>query len=102
MAHLYLLMVVWVVLHFCGLLIYQRRGNRAVGSGGFLSYACYCLSLLRGWCVVYVGDARDFLSSTNRFHFQTQKLSWNEHKPGHRPLWDSKTRMTLLTRTSTH
>jgi hypothetical protein len=20
-------------------------------------YACYCLSLLRGWCVVYVGDA---------------------------------------------
>jgi hypothetical protein len=20
-------------------------------------YACYCLSLLLGWCVVYVGDA---------------------------------------------
>jgi hypothetical protein len=42
---------------FCGLLIHQRRGDRAVGSGGFLSYACYCLSLLSGWCVVYVGDA---------------------------------------------
>jgi hypothetical protein len=33
---------------FCGLLIHQRRGDQAVGSGGFLSYACYCLSLLRG------------------------------------------------------
>jgi hypothetical protein len=42
---------------FCGMLIHQRRGNRAVGSGGFLFYACYCSSLLRGWCVVYVGDA---------------------------------------------
>jgi hypothetical protein len=42
---------------FCGLLVHQPRGDRAVGSGGFLSFACYCLSLLRGWCVVYVGDA---------------------------------------------
>jgi hypothetical protein len=41
---------------FFGLLIYLRR-DRAVGSGGFLSFACYCLSLLRGWCVAYVGDA---------------------------------------------
>jgi hypothetical protein len=42
---------------FCVLLVHQRRGDRAVGSGGFLSYASYCLSLLRGWCVVYGGDA---------------------------------------------
>jgi hypothetical protein len=33
-----------------------------VGSGGFLSYACYCLSLLRGWCVVYVGDASIYIA----------------------------------------
>jgi hypothetical protein len=33
---------------FCGLLINQRCVDRAVGSGGFLSYACYCLSVLRG------------------------------------------------------
>jgi hypothetical protein len=58
MAYLYLLMVVWVVLQV--LLIHQRRGDRAVGSGGFLFYACYyCLSLLRSWCVAYVGDASD-------------------------------------------
>jgi hypothetical protein len=57
MEHLYLLTIVWVVLQFCGLLVYQRRGDRAVGIGGFLSYACYCLSLPRGWCVVYVGNA---------------------------------------------
>jgi hypothetical protein len=25
-----------------GLLVHQRRVDRAVGSGGFLSYACYC------------------------------------------------------------
>jgi hypothetical protein len=43
-----ILMVVWAVLQFCGLLVHQRRGDRAVGSGGFLSYACYCFSLLRG------------------------------------------------------
>jgi hypothetical protein len=30
---------------FCGLLIHQHRGDRAVGSGGFLSYACYCFCL---------------------------------------------------------
>jgi hypothetical protein len=47
MAHLYLLTVVWVVLQVLRLLIHQRRGDRAVGSGGFLSYDCYCLSLLR-------------------------------------------------------
>jgi hypothetical protein len=41
---------------FFGLLFHQHRGDRAVGSGGLLSYSCYCLSLLRGWCVVYVGD----------------------------------------------
>jgi hypothetical protein len=35
MAYLYILMVVWEVLQFFGLLIHQRRGNRAVGSGGF-------------------------------------------------------------------
>jgi hypothetical protein len=47
---------------FCGLLIHQRCGDRAVGSEGFLSYACYCLSLLRGWCVVYVSDASGHIS----------------------------------------
>jgi hypothetical protein len=41
---------------FCGLLIHHRRGDRAVGSGDFFSYACYCLFLLRGWCLVYIGD----------------------------------------------
>jgi hypothetical protein len=35
MAYLYLLMVVWVVLQVFCLLIHQRRGDRAVGSGGF-------------------------------------------------------------------
>jgi hypothetical protein len=35
MVYLYLLMVVWVVLQVFGLLIHQRRGDRAVGSGGF-------------------------------------------------------------------
>jgi hypothetical protein len=59
-----------------GLLIRQRRGNRAVDSGGFclslviiacLTYAVVvCLPFLnlfvrydalsRGWCVAYVGD----------------------------------------------
>jgi hypothetical protein len=34
-AYWYLLMVVWVVLQVFGLLIHQRRGVRAVGSGGF-------------------------------------------------------------------
>jgi hypothetical protein len=29
---------------FFGLLIHQRRGDRAVGSGGFLSYTCYYCS----------------------------------------------------------
>jgi hypothetical protein len=38
----------WWSSKFCGLLIHQRRGDRAVGSGGYLSYACYYLSLLRG------------------------------------------------------
>jgi hypothetical protein len=57
---------------FCGLLIHQRRGDRAVGSGGFcfspviaslffVASVLYMLemqvSLLRSWCVVYVGDA---------------------------------------------
>jgi hypothetical protein len=36
-----------------------------VGSGGFLSYACYCLSLLRGWCVAYVGDASVSVSAVS-------------------------------------
>jgi hypothetical protein len=35
MAYLYLLMVVWVVLQVFGLLIHQRHGYRAVGSGAF-------------------------------------------------------------------
>jgi hypothetical protein len=35
MAYLYLLMMVWVVLKVFGLLIHQRRGDRAVGSEGF-------------------------------------------------------------------
>jgi hypothetical protein len=56
---------------FFGLLIHQRRGDRAVGSGGFLFYACYWLSLLRGWCVAYVGDASNpcpqTLQSNNHF-----------------------------------
>jgi hypothetical protein len=30
---------------FCGLLVDQRRVDRAVGSGGFLFYACYCFCL---------------------------------------------------------
>jgi hypothetical protein len=53
MAHLYLLMVVWVVLQ----VFWPANPSASWGSGGFLSYARYCLSLLRGWCVVYVGYA---------------------------------------------
>jgi hypothetical protein len=45
MVHLYFLVVVLQVLWPANP---QRRGDRAVGSGGFLSYACYCLSLLCG------------------------------------------------------
>jgi hypothetical protein len=37
---------------FCGLLV-----DRAVGSGGFLSYACYCLCLFFLAGVGCVGDA---------------------------------------------
>jgi hypothetical protein len=45
MAYLYPLVVVWVVFRGFALLIHQPRGDRAVGSGGFLSFACYyCLS----------------------------------------------------------
>jgi hypothetical protein len=43
MAYLYPLVVVFQVFD---LLIHQRRGDRAVGSGGFFSFACYyCLTL---------------------------------------------------------
>jgi hypothetical protein len=35
---------------FCGLLIYQRRVDRAVGSGGFVLRLLLFLSLLFGWC----------------------------------------------------
>jgi hypothetical protein len=35
-----------VVFQGFGLLIHQHRGDRAVGSGGFLLFSCcYCLSL---------------------------------------------------------
>jgi hypothetical protein len=36
---------------FCGLLVHQRRGDRAVGSGGFLPYACYCF-VSSSWLVL--------------------------------------------------
>jgi hypothetical protein len=35
MAYLYPFVVVWVVFRVFGLLIHQRRDDRAVGSGGF-------------------------------------------------------------------
>jgi hypothetical protein len=38
---------------FCGLLVDQRRDDRAVGSGGFF-YACYCFCL---FFLAGVGDA---------------------------------------------
>jgi hypothetical protein len=38
---------------FCGLLVDQRRVDRAVGSGGFLSYACYCF-VSSSWLVLSV------------------------------------------------
>jgi hypothetical protein len=42
--------------NFCGLLVYQRSGDRAVGSEGFcLTPVIICLFLVAG--VVYVGDA---------------------------------------------
>jgi hypothetical protein len=46
MAYLYLLMVFWVVLQVFGLLIHQRRGDRAAGSGDVclspVIIACLC------------------------------------------------------------
>jgi hypothetical protein len=41
----------WWSSKFCGLLIHQRRVDRAVGSGGFLSYACYCF-ISSSWLVL--------------------------------------------------
>jgi hypothetical protein len=69
---------------FCGLLIHQRSGDRAVGSGGFLSYACYCLSLPRGWCVAYVGGASvyELISSADRNYRERERgrerEGWNK------------------------
>jgi hypothetical protein len=36
---------------FFDLLIHQRRGDRAVGSGGFLFCACYCCTY---YCTYYL------------------------------------------------
>jgi hypothetical protein len=49
MAHLYL----WSS-KFCGLLVHQRRGDRAVGSGGFLPYACYCVVSVTFLCKYFM------------------------------------------------
>jgi hypothetical protein len=46
---------------FCGLPVYQRRVDRAVGSGGFLSYACYCF-VSSSWLVLSVLEMQVFLA----------------------------------------
>jgi hypothetical protein len=65
MAYLYLLVVVWVVLQVLWPANPSASWWSSCGQWRHLSYACYCLSLIRGWCVVYVGDASvcEFASS---------------------------------------
>jgi hypothetical protein len=92
-----------------GLLIHQRHGDRAVGSGGFLSYACYCLSLLRSGCVVYVGDASvcawlmlriSFLGFSAVFHWHGELFRGSLHLgriyTSLNQAWDLKTKFLGL------
>jgi hypothetical protein len=47
----------------CGLLVDQRRVDRAVDSGGFLSYACYC------FCLFFVASVLSMLEMNILYAF---------------------------------
>jgi hypothetical protein len=68
MAYLYPLVVVFRVF---GLLIHQRRGDQAVGSGDFLSFACYyCLSYVLRWkCKWHISSVDNTPT--------TKKITWH-------------------------